>query len=177
MICNLTYGEYSVGAAGRYQRIVAHPVGGCRILRNRAIASRHVSDGAYIDDVAGYHQTPSTLFEFTTIYIFLSIKTAKMAAAATLNPVFPAGPVGQPDIAYAPNWDTYQARAQRRVEEEKLAKALPDGFPTKLQSELVWDGATVSDRYQWWYKLTESDIAEVDSALQHFKSKLRMQCK
>lgn len=146
-------------------------------MRNRAIASRHVSDGAYIDDVAGYHQKPQVHYLNCHDSYLLSVKSVKMAAAATLNPVFPAGPVGQPDIAYAPNWDTYQARAQRRVEEEKLAKALPDGFPTKLQSELVWDGATVSDRYQWWYKLTESDIAEVDSALQHFKSKLRMQCK
>lgn len=93
-----------------------------------------------------------------------------MAAAATLQPTFAAGPVGQPDIAYAPNWDTYQARAKRHVDDEKRAKSLPDGFPTKLESELVWDGATVSDTYQWWYRLTESDIVEIDSALKHFKS-------
>ncbi|OAA58784.1 taurine catabolism dioxygenase [Cordyceps fumosorosea ARSEF 2679] len=94
-----------------------------------------------------------------------------MAAAATLTPpVFSAGPAGQPDIAYAPNWDTYQARTKRRVEGEALPATLPEGFPTQLRSELVWDGATVSDTYQWWYKLTEEDIAEIDSALQHFTS-------
>ncbi|KAJ4153223.1 hypothetical protein LMH87_009720 [Akanthomyces muscarius] len=93
-----------------------------------------------------------------------------MAAAATLQPTFAAGPVGQPDIAYAPNWDTYQARAKRHVDDEKRAKSLPDGFPKKLESELVWHGATVSDKYQWWYRLTESDIAEIDSALNHFKN-------
>ncbi|KAM3435178.1 hypothetical protein NHJ13734_005663 [Beauveria thailandica] len=93
-----------------------------------------------------------------------------MAAAATLKPTFPAGPNGQPDIAYAPNWDTYQARAKRRLDGGKLVKTLPDGFPAKLQSDLVWDGATVSDKYQWWYRLSESDVAEIDSALKHFKS-------
>ncbi|TQV92598.1 hypothetical protein V2A60_009070 [Cordyceps javanica] len=93
-----------------------------------------------------------------------------MAAAATLNPTFAPGPVGQPDIAYAPNWDTYQARAKRHVEGGKLARTLPEGFPAKLQSDLVWDGATISDQYQWWYRLTENDITEINSALKHFKS-------
>lgn len=94
-----------------------------------------------------------------------------MAAAATLAPNFPAGPVGQPDIAYTPNWDTYQARVKRHVDSGELAKALPKGFPTELKSDLVWDGATVSDKYQWWYRLTNEDIAEINTALQHFKSK------
>ncbi|EGX89135.1 taurine catabolism dioxygenase [Cordyceps militaris CM01] len=93
-----------------------------------------------------------------------------MAAAATLQPTFAAGPVGQPDIAYAPNWDAYQARTRRRVEDENLSNTLPAGFPANIASALVWDGATVSDTYQWWYRLTESDIAEINSALKHFKS-------
>ncbi|KAJ6782559.1 hypothetical protein PWT90_01387 [Aphanocladium album] len=93
-----------------------------------------------------------------------------MAAAATLKPTFAAGPVGQPDIAYAPNWETYQARAKRHVDGGKLTKSLPDGFPTELQSDLVWDGATVTDKYQWWYRLTESDVAEIDDALKYWKN-------
>lgn len=93
-----------------------------------------------------------------------------MAAAATLPPTFAAGPVGQPDIAYTPNWDTYQSRVERHVKDEKRSQDLPQGFPTKLESDLVWDGQTVSDKYQWWYKLDEADIEEINHALKHFKS-------
>lgn len=82
------------------------------------------------------------------------------------------GPPGQPDIAYTPNPETYRARVQRRLAKEDLPRTLPDGFPQKLESELVWDGATVSAEYEWSYQLTDHDVGEVHQALEHFKNKI-----
>ncbi|OLN86551.1 hypothetical protein CCHL11_08527 [Colletotrichum chlorophyti] len=92
-----------------------------------------------------------------------------MAAAAVQVPVR-AGPPGQPNIDYAPNLENYLARIKRRQEQEQLAKTLPAGFPQKLESQLVWDGNTLAETYDWNYVLTEADKEEIDEALQHFKS-------
>ena len=104
-----------------------------------------------------------------------------MAAAATAYaappptaPVFsttPAAqpPPGQPDIAYHPDWDKYQARAARRLRTEDLPKTLPDGFPTELKGELVWDGETIAQEYNWTYVLSAEQLDEIDRALAHFK--------
>ena len=92
-------------------------------------------------------------------------------SAAAVHPPIPVGPVGQPDIAYTPNLESYKARVQRRQETEKLEKTLPSGFPQKLVSDLVWDGKDLAQTYDWNYVLTESDLKEVDNALQHFKCK------
>ncbi|KAK2007909.1 TfdA family taurine catabolism dioxygenase TauD [Colletotrichum eremochloae] len=92
-----------------------------------------------------------------------------MAAAAVQPPSLP-GPPGQPDIAYTPDHDKYLARTKRRQEEERLDKTLPEGFPQKLVSKLVWDGKTLAERYDWNYVLTEDDKKEIDEALNHFKA-------
>ncbi len=88
------------------------------------------------------------------------------AAVATR---FATGPPGQPDISYLPDHDKYLARIKKRLETEKLDKSLPPGFPQKLESELVWDGNTLAESYDWNYVLTEADIEEIDAALKHFK--------
>jgi len=89
--------------------------------------------------------------------------------AATVQPPFQLGPVGQPDIEYTPDHDKYLARVKFRHENEKLDKTLPPGFPSKLDSELVWDGNDLAERYDWNYQLTLDDITEIESALRHFK--------
>ena len=88
-----------------------------------------------------------------------------MAAAAVLRP----GPPGQPDIDYSPNIDKYLARVKRRQETEKFEKSLPDGFPQKLQSNLVWDGTDIQSRYNWTYELNEEEVKEIEDALTYFK--------
>lgn len=88
-----------------------------------------------------------------------------MATAAVLRP----GPPGQPDIDYTPNLDKYHARAKRRQETERLEASLPDGFPQKLESNLVWDGTDIETRYNWTYELNEAEIKEIEDALTHFK--------
>ena len=78
-------------------------------------------------------------------------------------------PPGQPDIAYHPDWDKYQARTARRLQSEALPKTLPDGFPTELKGKLVWDGETIAEEYDWTYVLSASQLDEIDRALTHFK--------
>lgn len=85
-------------------------------------------------------------------------------------PPVPVGPVGQPDIQYLPDPVKYAARAERRQREEDLPRALPEGFPQELKSDLAWDGKTVGEVYDWNYHLTEDVLKEVDHALRHFKS-------
>lgn len=97
-------------------------------------------------------------------------------AAAVANPVASAfstpkavAPPGQPDISYAPDYDKYQARAARRVQSEKLPTTLPEGFPEQLRGDLVWEGNTLADTYDWTYVLNEEQLAEIDQAVKHFK--------
>lgn len=97
-------------------------------------------------------------------------------AAAVANPVTSAfstpkavAPPGQPDISYAPDYDKYQARAARRVQSENLPTTLPGGFPEQLKGDLVWEGNTLADTYNWTYVLSEDQLAEIDQAISHFK--------
>jgi len=91
------------------------------------------------------------------------------ALVQVVKPLVLAGPPGQPDIAYTPNHDKYLARTQRRFATEQLNTNLPDGFPTKLESKLVWDGNTIAEQYEWDYVLTAADVDEIEAALRHFK--------
>ncbi|KAM0242200.1 hypothetical protein ACHAP5_007287 [Fusarium lateritium] len=80
-----------------------------------------------------------------------------------------APPPGQPDIVYAPNYDKYQERTSKRLQEGNLPTSVPDGFPTQLTGDLVWDGDSVGKTYDWTYKLSPEQLDEIDQALQHFK--------
>ncbi len=88
---------------------------------------------------------------------------------ATAQVVMPRGPPGKPDIDYAPDIDKYLARTRRRLATERLERVLPEDFPQRLESDLVWDGSDIADRYNWVYELTQSDIDEIEAALKHFK--------
>ncbi|KAM7191607.1 hypothetical protein V8F20_009214 [Naviculisporaceae sp. PSN 640] len=89
--------------------------------------------------------------------------------AASVQSLPRTGPIGQPDIGYTPNHEKYLARAKFRRESEHLATSLPPGFPSRLDSKLVWDGNTLAEEYDWNYHLSPGDLQEIDSALQHFK--------
>lgn len=78
-------------------------------------------------------------------------------------------PPGQPDIQYAPDYAKYTARAARRVQTETLPSSVPHGFPQQLQGDLVWDGDTVGQTYDWVFALTADQLAEIDAAVEHFK--------
>jgi len=80
-----------------------------------------------------------------------------------------APPPGQPDIAYAPNYENYQARTTKRLKEGNLPTSVPDGFPKQLNGDLVWEGDSVGQTYDWTYKLSEDQLGEIDRALHRFK--------
>ncbi|CVL09167.1 hypothetical protein FPRO06_13377 [Fusarium proliferatum] len=105
-----------------------------------------------------------------------------MAATDTISALPPASaptfgitpaalpPPGQPDISYHPDWEKYQARVSRRTQTEDLTKSLPEGFPKELKGDLVWDGETLAQKYDWTYVLSAAQLEEIDKALAHFKS-------
>ncbi|KAE8378657.1 hypothetical protein BDV26DRAFT_280931 [Aspergillus bertholletiae] len=76
----------------------------------------------------------------------------------------------QPDIQYHPDYEKYTARTARRQATEQLAKTLPDGFPQKLESPLVWEGKDVEKRDDWIYKLNDAQREEIDAALRSFQA-------
>lgn len=80
-----------------------------------------------------------------------------------------AGPPGQPDIAYAPDLQKYQARTARRLAGGDLPKTLPEGFPSELQGDLVWEGETLAETYDWTYVLSDDQLDEIEGALRYFK--------
>lgn len=88
-------------------------------------------------------------------------------AAAVLN----ARPLGQPDIDYAPDLDKYLARVARRQKSEQLGTELPPGFPKQLESDLVWNGADVAEKYNFVYELNAEELQEIEEALVYFKCK------
>ena len=83
-------------------------------------------------------------------------------------------PLTQPDISYAPDPEKYALRTKRRVENEKLHLiGLPVGFPQKLNSTFVWDGKDFAKESDYIYELSEKDVVEIESALEHFKCTAR----
>ncbi|KAF1846002.1 Clavaminate synthase-like protein [Cucurbitaria berberidis CBS 394.84] len=76
----------------------------------------------------------------------------------------------QPDIGYTPDFDKYIARVKKNLATKSLDKSLPPGFPSKLESNLVWDNTDIASRFDWAYQLSTSDLDELEAALQHFKS-------
>lgn len=91
-----------------------------------------------------------------------------MSVTAVITPAAPAPP-GQPDITYAPDYAKFQARQARRLSSETLPSTLPEGFPTQLTGDLVWDGESVAQTYDWAYVLSSDQANEVDQALKHFQ--------
>lgn len=75
---------------------------------------------------------------------------------------------GQPDISYHPDFQSYTARTKRRLETELLTNEIPKGFPSRLESKLVWEG-TDFQKNEWVVVLTESETSEIDSAIESFK--------
>ncbi|KAK7211324.1 hypothetical protein V2G26_018502 [Clonostachys chloroleuca] len=93
-------------------------------------------------------------------------------STTTVTWVTPAAqpPPGQPEINYAPNYDNWQARAARRLAAGNLPSKVPEGFPEQLAGDVVWQGATLAESYDWTYVLNAEQLAEIDRAVAHFKS-------
>jgi hypothetical protein len=102
------------------------------------------------------------------VSFLLRISLKSQSALLSLTDMTTVLSARQPDISYHPDFEGYQARTRQRLETEKLEKALPDGFPEKLESPLVWD-ATSFNGEEWVYKLNIQELQEIDRALHSFK--------
>ncbi|KAG6853962.1 hypothetical protein C0991_012108 [Blastosporella zonata] len=83
-------------------------------------------------------------------------------------------PAQQPDIEYHPNEAKWKARTARRLAEDPslLNTPLPDGFPAKVDSPLVWQGSDWNDEKEWVHELDSDQLKEIDDALKHFRGML-----
>ncbi|KAH8825797.1 hypothetical protein DL96DRAFT_1670168 [Flagelloscypha sp. PMI_526] len=79
---------------------------------------------------------------------------------------------GGPDIIYHPDEVKYKARTERRLKEDPSLPTtpLPAGFPTKLESPLVWEGKDYEEKgeKEWTYDLNAQELEEIDDALKSF---------
>lgn len=77
----------------------------------------------------------------------------------------------QTDLDYQPDETKWRARTARRLAEDPSLpnRPLPDGFPRILNSPLVWEGKDWTDESQWVYKLSKTQLDEIDNALKHFR--------
>ena len=79
--------------------------------------------------------------------------------------------VVRPDIEWIPSHKTYT----KRVEQLKLncrdrQTTLPEGWPGKLDAARVWSGSDFKDDMEKCIlQFEESDIAEIENGLAHFK--------
>jgi hypothetical protein len=83
-----------------------------------------------------------------------------------------AGPPGQPDIRYAPDYSKFIERSKRRKAGKKLQRTLPEGFPDELHSDLNWDGESIGNKFNWTHELSVEEVEEIGTALNHFKCML-----
>ncbi|KAF8646251.1 hypothetical protein AX16_007308 [Volvariella volvacea WC 439] len=78
-----------------------------------------------------------------------------------------------PPLAYQPNYADWQARSARRlaVDPDLPHTPLPQGFPKKIVSPLVWEGQDWGfDESRWVYNLTDGHLTEIQNAVAHFHS-------
>lgn len=94
--------------------------------------------------------------------------TPKPVGLNHATPRFPPAP----EITYHPNHDQWLARTTRRLAQDPglLSTPLPDGFPTRLDSRLVWEGKDWQDEKQWVFELDVEQLKEIDDAVKHFHS-------
>lgn len=73
-------------------------------------------------------------------------------------------------IGPAPVFDLGLAAAGCAVRVAEAPTGLPDGFPSLLDVPMAWTGAQFVGRdSDYIHTLSESDLHEAESALQHFK--------
>ncbi|KAL3474393.1 hypothetical protein BJX99DRAFT_271707 [Aspergillus californicus] len=95
-----------------------------------------------------------------------------MSTTEVVTWVTPASeqPPQQPDIDYAPDYNKWQARAAARLASGGLPSKVPEGFPEHLEGDLVWEGATLAQSYDWTYVFSPEQLSEIEGALGYFKT-------
>ncbi|RPA98688.1 Clavaminate synthase-like protein [Choiromyces venosus 120613-1] len=77
-------------------------------------------------------------------------------------------------IDWIPSYRSYLYRSQRRLKQGGLTKALPEGFPARVESPLAWTGSELK-KEEYIIELSEEEILEIEGGLRDFKkSKLQI---
>ncbi|EMD66904.1 hypothetical protein COCSADRAFT_168163 [Bipolaris sorokiniana ND90Pr] len=64
----------------------------------------------------------------------------------------------------------YLARVALQNATEELSNQIPDGFPHELNSDLVWNGSDITEKYNFVYEINAEELQEIEDALEYFKS-------
>ena len=81
----------------------------------------------------------------------------------------------QPDITYHPDRKKWENRTAKRLAEDPslTSTPLPEGFPKKLVSPLVWEGNDWKNEAQWVFTLSQDHLKEINEAVKHFRGAAR----
>lgn len=73
-----------------------------------------------------------------------------------------------PPIDWIPRYSSYINRSQRRLRQGGLTKALPAGFPARVESPLAWTASELK-KEEYTVVLSEEEILEIERGLRDFK--------
>ena len=59
---------------------------------------------------------------------------------------------------------------------EQAISALPAGFPTSVAASFSWTGSGFKGDSDYVLALSDAELVEINSALEHFKSKAALPC-
>ncbi|KAF8875077.1 taurine catabolism dioxygenase TauD [Gymnopilus junonius] len=76
----------------------------------------------------------------------------------------------QPDVSYHPDREKWEQRTAKRLAEDPslTSTPLPEGFPKKAESPLVWEGKDWKNEAQWVFTLSEEHLKEIAVAVKHY---------
>jgi hypothetical protein len=103
---------------------------------------------------------------FVLILIKVEQRIISMASISTTTPL------ALPNLSYHPNFEQYQLRAKLQLLSEESTQDLPDRYPKRLDSALVWEGKDVNTpekQQEWLLHLSGEQLNEINRALRHFQ--------
>lgn len=106
-------------------------------------------------------------------YPLQSTRTSACNMAFSQKDITGTSPIVRPDIDWIPSYKVFAERVQRLAQMNlNRPTTLPAGWPSEITSERVWSGSDFQSEDDYVVKLTQEDIAEIERALEYFKSKL-----
>lgn len=75
----------------------------------------------------------------------------------------------RPSIKFEPDRADYEARTKRIVQKGLSHPSLPEGYPSRISGERVWDGNDVGGVDGFAQCLSLQEIDEIEDALAYFK--------
>ncbi|KAI5918988.1 hypothetical protein F4810DRAFT_714965 [Camillea tinctor] len=91
-----------------------------------------------------------------------------MDAIKSANSVPRSAPAS--DIGYDVDEEAFNRRVKASLASNGLPKTVPEGWPTRLEGPLVWSTSDFQNETEYVYHLTDADKAEIQDALELFKT-------